>query len=238
MRHFLGHATKYIKYYCLVLVLSSVVFPKTCFLRNSKAGQHDICAKVATLFFSCMEFFTLECTLNPLFFHFSYPNLVTHKIVPTDEFRTDELQPEPTRAERLFPDFINGVVFYDFPATFGVGIVANILSFVLIQMSDIRVTWTGVYLSVLACSDSVCLTLWTSLLWATPVLGLSFPGLHMCNVSQLGMAIFGSLSAMSIVCVLNNRQVYRCLRFPLKDRDMTWQEETHCLLCWGSQCLF
>ena len=133
-----------------------------------------------------------------------------------------------TTTERLYPDFLNWVVVYCFPTIFGVGIVANTLSFIIIQLSDIRLTSTGVYLSVLACSDSVCLTLWTSLLWATPVLGRSFPGLHMCNVSQFGVAFFGSLSAMSIVCVTTDRFI--AVWFPFKAKEITTRRRALCVV--------
>ncbi len=145
------------------------------------------------------------------------------------------LLPGPDANDRLYPDFLNGMVIYGFPAIFGLGIIANTLSFIVIQLSEIRATSTGVYLSVLACSDIVCLTLWASLLWAIPVLGRSFPGLHMCNVSQFGVALFSSLSAMLIVCVTTDRFI--AVWFPFRAKELTTRVRALCVIIALTLCL-
>ncbi len=108
---------------------------------------------------------------------------------------------EQEEGERLtFPQFTNPVVVYGFPSVLVVGLVANVLSFVTILNSSIRQTSTGLYLCVLAAVDSVSLFVWTSSIWAVPVLGRVSTLSHMLHQGVLSPRISGIWFTVHSVC--------------------------------------
>ncbi len=120
----------------------------------------------------------------------------------------------------LFPKIRNGVIKYGFPLVFCVGMISNGMSFLVILLSTIRDSSTGVYLAVLACADCLSLVLWTILFWAVPVMDWPFPGvLQMCNVRQFLLSFSGSFSAMCVVCVSLDRFI--AVWFPFQAKRFT-----------------
>ena len=136
---------------------------------------------------------------------------------PTASDATTEEQQEEERL--TFPQFTNPVVVYGFPSVLVVGLMANVLSFVTILNSSIRQTSTGLYLCVLAAADSVSLFMWTSSVWAVPVLGREFPPFHICYIKQFCLPVFLGFGSLCIVCVTTDR--FLAVWFPFKAKTLT-----------------
>ncbi len=154
------------------------------------------------------------------------PDTLTTEPATSDVEYTENMAPS-TKGDplsesipRLFPNFRNGVIIYGFPFLFCVGMISNGMSFLVILVSTIRDSSTGVYLAVLACADSLSLVLWTTLFWAVPVMDWPFPGvLQMCNVRQFLLSFSGSFSAMCVVCVSLDRFI--AVWFPFQAKRFT-----------------
>ncbi len=129
---------------------------------------------------------------------------------------TNETIP-PAKPGQLFPNYKNDIAKYGFPIILATGLVANTLSFIVIQASAIRTTSTGLYLSVLTWADCLCLVIWTLRFWVVPVLHLPYPWpLKSCNIRQFFISLGPSLSAMCIVAVTIDRFIVVCIPFKAK----------------------
>ncbi len=127
--------------------------------------------------------------------------------------------PTEITTRTLFPDFKNGFIVYGLPALFGLGLICNSLSFLVILKSQIRKTSTGVYLCVLAFADIFSLSAQTSIYWAYPILGRELPMFETRAVKQFALSFAPSLSAMSIVCVTVDR--FMAVWLPFQAKSLT-----------------
>ncbi len=133
-------------------------------------------------------------------------------------YRPENLRTERT-ARQLFPTFKNGFIMYGLPTLFGLGLICNLLSFLVILKSQIRKTSTGVYLCVLAWADLLSLAAQTSVHWAYPILGRELPMFGIRAVRQFIVSFSPSLGAMSIVCVTVDR--FMAVWLPFQAKSLT-----------------
>ncbi len=117
------------------------------------------------------------------------------------------------------PHYMNTVVVYVFPIVASLGILFNTVSLAMLLNNKIRRTSHGLYLSVLACADTIYLILLLSENWALPVLGQHFPPLYLCNFKLFSLFFVGRISSLSIVCVATDR--FLAVEFPIKAKILT-----------------
>ena len=163
-----------------------------------------------------------DVTANVTDVTLSETSLILDMASPEDgkEGTTERTAIKPRPRTRInFPTFRNGVIDYVLPTLFGLGLVCNSLSFVVILKSEIRKTSTGVYLCVLAWADCVALTSVTSTHWAYTVLGREFPLYDNRSFKQFVISFSTTLSAMCIVCVTADRFV--AVWFPFQAKSLT-----------------
>ncbi len=138
----------------------------------------------------------------------------------TESYRSRPMAvPTERTVRQLFPTFKNGFIVYGLPTLFGLGLICNLLSFLVILKSQIRKTSTGVYLCVLAWADIFSLAAQTSVHWAYPIFGRELPMFEIRAVKQFIISFAPSLSAMSIVCVTVDRFV--AVWFPFQAKSLT-----------------
>ncbi len=134
---------------------------------------------------------------------------------------TDTVPPSviETGEQRYTSSYTNPAVLYGIPTLMGTGLLGNTLSFMVIMVSDIRKTSTGVYLATLAWFDSLALVAWMTRHWVEP-LGKPFWGvLNMCNVRRFFLAFATSVCALTVVCVTSDRFI--AVWFPLQAKLLT-----------------
>ncbi len=147
-------------------------------------------------------------------------NTTNGSIEPPDSTTDRPEGPPPEETVRnFFPSYKNGFIVYGLPTLFGLGLICNLLSFLVILKSQIRKTSTGVYLCVLAWADLFSVTAQTSIHWAYPILGRELPMFELRPIKQFIASFSVSLGAMSIVCVTVDRFV--AVWFPFQAKTFT-----------------
>ena len=123
---------------------------------------------------------------------------------------------DPSRSgyQQPITRYKNVVSLYMFPTIYVLGLVNNLISFVVILRSSIIKTSIGVYLATLAWADCFASSILVSQWWATIAFGQDFHLFRLCSVNKFTTVFSLTLASVCVLCVTTDRFI--AVWFPFK----------------------